>query len=96
MTEKHTPGPWIVENEMDNGDIAICNKSESEIIAFVCGDDKKAKLDARLIAAAPELLEALRRLVIDAKLTGLDRQAGWDSFFAQAREAIAKATGDAA
>ena len=46
--------------------------------------------DARLIAAAPELLEALLRVLRDVASDGRD---GWED---QARAAVAKATGEKA
>lgn len=45
--------------------------------------------NARLIAAAPELLEALKDLLYQAKLS--ENEGGWD--FEQATAAIAKAEG---
>ena len=58
METKHTPGPWIAERIM--GNYAI--HSESGVfrnIALV----PVGPSDARLIAAAPELLEAVNRLL---------------------------------
>lgn len=49
--------------------------------------------DARLIAAAPDPLEALRRLMQEAVLDGMEARAGWDCWINCAREAIAKAEG---
>lgn len=57
METKHTPGPWIAERIM--GNYAI--HSESGVfknIALV----PVGPTDARLIAAAPELLEALKKV----------------------------------
>lgn len=49
---KGTPGPWDYDTALD----AIFNKS----CLFIC--DVSDKENARLIAAAPELLEALQKL----------------------------------
>lgn len=66
---KHTPGPWVPLFIRDEQKISICNPETKE---FVCriknevsgrpiGEDDKA--NARLIAAAPELLESLKEVV---------------------------------
>lgn len=63
MTAKHTPGPWgIIIGEAgpvvfsgENGDLV------SRMGSFL-GDDE-AMANARLIAAAPDLLEALQMVV---------------------------------
>lgn len=66
---KHTPGPWIplkgifwsVENE---DGYRIASLVESENIGLPPNDDSQA--NANLIAAAPDLLEALVSLTEDA------------------------------
>ena len=65
---KHTPGPWYVPDQRDcivefvneetGYKIAIANCGESYVL-----DDAEMCANAALIAAAPELLEALRVLV---------------------------------
>ncbi|MFA6509963.1 MAG: hypothetical protein WCV62_05860 [Candidatus Peribacteraceae bacterium] len=65
----HTPGPWIVVDnvgefaidspvESNNGDesIEVCMISHQD-------EDPQVRANARLIAAAPELLEALKELI---------------------------------
>ena len=91
---KHTPGPWSVDHNINvmaaGGFVAFPGIS--------AGFDQKA--NARLIAAAPELLEALQALedyvcnnISNDYPTGIDT----DSIaFRQAHAAIAKATGGAA
>jgi hypothetical protein len=60
----HTPGPWRVDRSDDDPRI----RSERFGIALVTGglDDDEAQpvrqANARLLAAAPEMLEALKRL----------------------------------
>ena len=86
---KHTPGPWrtFIWNEFageavinhvivitDNKDIARFSRATDEVMA-----------NARLIAAAPELLAALQELVAVV---------GHDHLTAEARAAITKATGE--
>lgn len=92
---KHTNGPW----EVVRTDAGIIVRTESvkktragaSRYAAIGGFDRsdpeqlaEALANARLIAAAPELLDALRGLL---EQTGLD---GW--WAEKARDAIAKAT----
>ncbi len=53
MNAKHTPGPWRIEGQ------SICG---NDINGFICTWSGYAA-DARLIAAAPELIEALERIL---------------------------------
>lgn len=82
---KHTPGPWCaVEGTVfkDYGDKAYP-------VASVEGWGEDTDHNARLIAAAPDLLEALKRIV-DWDAAGL---ALTEDHAGQARAAIAKAEG---
>ena len=76
MEEKHTPGPWMVcsEKRFNNGAKLIVWTTKGPghgAVAHVApycpptsGPDLEQKeADARLIAAAPELLEALEKLL---------------------------------
>lgn len=56
MTAKHTPGPWRVSSEPGKSGAVITDK----ITICNCGYGADAEADARLIAKAPEMLEALR------------------------------------
>jgi hypothetical protein len=91
---KHTPGPWAVHpvrarvDAFNSGDaLPVCE------LLWPTDErtEEETEANAALIAAAPDLLEALQRLRNEAKLTGLDQQAGWDAWFAMADEALAKA-----
>ena len=67
-TARHTPGPWINNAtwELQNADRHICvdDGQWSRVIARVKHTDKDDALaNARLIAAAPDLLEALKELL---------------------------------
>lgn len=75
----HTPGPWA---HTDYGSIKDANNAT---VAEVLPGGRTA--DARLIAAAPDLLAALEEVV---SLSDRDH-AAWD----RARAAIAKAKGEA-
>lgn len=96
---KHTPGPWF----QGTGDHAYCvyekrvwlnpdgsrNGEKPNLVVVVSPDDAIAA--ARLIAAAPELLEALSRLVEIEDGPGM-AVIGWSEAMDAARAAIAKAT----
>jgi hypothetical protein len=64
----HTPGPWTLEyNEYAGYDMMsggwVVKSSTGWIVVMDCNkDDAKGKADALLIAAAPDLLAALRRV----------------------------------
>ena len=61
---KHTPGPWVIDWNMSRLDIfsadATTLVSTLRRSALSSKMDETAKANARLIAAAPDLLEALR------------------------------------
>lgn len=95
---EHTPGPWIyVGTDPNEGWDGYRIVGESRVgwgdIGTVTGpqSDPSAAADARLIAAAPELLEVLTVLV-GGHRTGGTRYVSGD-LIAQARAVIAKATG---
>ncbi len=58
MTNRHTPGPWKVVDKVETFEIEGPTR---EIIGTVVYDDScnARKCNARLIASAPEMLEAL-------------------------------------
>ena len=85
---KHTPGPWEVQ-ESGSGMLSstFITDPRGDIIASMMGPYRD-NYDARLIAAAPEMLEALE-LVVSTYEAG-----GWPSAtIVVAKAAIAKATG---
>jgi hypothetical protein len=99
MSTQHTPGPWYVGTEFnDQGrHIYAAQKVRHEdgdewhpLIACTDDDERLVNWQANavLIAAAPDLLEALQHLMV-AHGEQLDYA------FQQAQEAIAKATGAA-
>lgn len=100
MTD-HTPGPW--------GASGVHVRTETHTVAVAVGQTRKAPWDgpdasvdydqccanARLIAAAPDLLEALEEVLED--ITHEDHVPGdWSVqvVVRKAREAIAKAKGE--
>lgn len=91
MSGQHTPGPWVIE-EVTSFDFHDCyilgpfNGVYKDIIATVqCTDLPQCMADARLIAAAPDLLAALVLVVQRCGPLSEDGKI--------ARAAIAKATG---
>ena len=94
MTEaKHTPGPWT-QGWSQNGVDCVWLDGKTEP-AIGMGDDDDwidcgTEANARLIAAAPELLEALQAFT---DVYGVDDVKRWMTVRDNARAAIAKATG---
>jgi hypothetical protein len=89
MSTKHTPGPWEVRNEGSSRwiDIVQANTGEPWPLPFAACKHFDQEANARLIAAAPDLLEALVDLVAFYPLDSADANV------TSARAAIAKATG---
>lgn len=87
----HTPGPWSMRAtpESSNHDFAV-DIGRDYVGLFV-------EADARLIAAAPELLEALQDAIAAVKV--FHGPVAWDTYWNHSpeckrwRAAIAKATG---
>lgn len=97
---KHTPGPWSYEMRHDTNYAHItCDIRGGDNLRGYCGE-----ANARLIAASPELLEALQNMlgivedssgVYGYHLNG--ELSEWDEFADEinsARTAIAKALGE--
>lgn len=103
----HTPGPWRVDSSMCGYDLARVFTTNEFIVFTECDDDMKLS-DAHLIAAAPDLLAALKYFANlkhcknDSEQCSMDsgpccRTHGDNDFHADqieiARAAIAKAEG---
>lgn len=88
MSAKHTPGPWVFDTSNDGESVKASNGNY--IIEDVYHADyvSGSTADRRLIAAAPELLEALQDMVDYYGTASADVEA-----LTKARAAIAKATG---
>ena len=111
---KHTPGPWEVADHFDNeyGKVDFCeyqirgpagtNGLELQIATVISDRIPSHEANARLIAAAPELLIELRQAVIQMEMAAECIQEGrYDeallhasSLMRSKRAAIAKATGE--
>ena len=82
---KHTPGPWWYQEKSD-AYTHIIRAGESRYLgSFSQSDNPEVEANARLAAAAPDLLAALKRIDHDWDGEPEDMQ--------EAREAIAKAEG---
>jgi hypothetical protein len=94
MSGNHTTGPWHV-TEMKNGTLAIASKATRYALPLAYLEtalNYKVQDNARLIAAAPDMLEALILAEIAADPTATaDERAKAKSAI---RAAITKATGD--
>lgn len=95
MSAKHTPGPWTAQNDgrdiiniqHSNNDPGAISMTLAKVTARMTWRSQ-AEANARLIAAAPKLLEALKRF-LDAWEFDSDGNGAAE----QARAAIAKAIG---
>jgi hypothetical protein len=95
METKHTAGAWKVRS-FSTGSVG----TENKMVAIVYGDDPDCELDerqranARLISAAPELLEAVETLLdcfVNDPLGWMDSS---DIAIEKAYDAIHKAKGE--
>ena len=77
----HTPGPWKTEWRHGHRVLVEYEDGDQELIARVSGPES----NARLIAAAPEMLRILK---------GIEPSSGWSSqWFSAIQSVIAKAEG---
>lgn len=103
---KFTAGHWIASQKHSSkvGLPIVASphgRSIASVTFFGLGEnfknhDDESYANAHLIAAAPELYEALYRLVRDCEIAGLQEQAGFDCWINMANKALAKARGEAA
>jgi hypothetical protein len=59
----HTPGPWRVENRGWWPEVVVSDTPRREITSIEGRSESEVFANARLIAAAPELLAALNEMV---------------------------------
>lgn len=93
---KHTPGPWHAKGPDDFWDFNILHDGDSLAVAAVVSNMRpldEISANARLVAAAPELLAALQDCVavMELDLAGLRVI---QPELNQARAALAAARGD--
>jgi hypothetical protein len=109
MSAKHTPGPWELddENAVCAGGVYIAAVKQVPCVAIRSIDLVTWDANARLIAAAPDLLDACRAMVAwdaaENSAEPFDNDNGTGFYqrialcreaFDKARAAIAKATGE--
>ena len=82
---KHTPGPWRVVQDPTNLSLQVYGQTLALFECWRRSDEQTELANARLIAAAPDLLEALEFVIRGVPDT-------WEGV-QKARAAIAKATG---
>ena len=91
MQTKHTPGPWAYRDANNNTDaIIVFNPRKGHELAILRNGNEA---NARLIAAAPELLSVALALDDIAERIDHDPDSALGELVARARAAIAKATG---
>jgi len=100
---KGTPGPWTVEADSSNV-ISISDTNENEVASIIADNENDLLTElewdnARLIAAAPDLLTALQELVHlhtceqEGLSSGQPSPADWLKAIDQASDAIIKSSG---
>lgn len=92
MSGKHTRGPWKWQAEDEclvGPDQIVMRQDDEGRKSFADYPDGTTQANARLIAAAPDLLEALEMWLSAADIHS------FDDAKAKARAAIAKARGEA-
>src|SRR5690625_4116976 len=106
---KHTPGPWVYSRSFHPGlsdyinihqaDGAPYTSESSDVatVSTVACRRETAEANARLIAAAPELLGVVEALVVQLSLAGCDAVEDsnnpLEALHWRAREAVGKTTG---
>ena len=86
----HAPGEWFIDRNHSGKIIGVASPSRKHDLDFVCGFSSPTnEADARLIAAAPDMLEALKGLVAWSKRSNGTSRDVVD----RAKEVIEKATG---
>jgi hypothetical protein len=92
----HTPAPWTVSELDAGGEVSeyyiLIEPNVAVIERKVAGKDQHDMADARLIASAPDLLEACQWCIALCEEIGATET----NAYASARAAIAKATGETA
>ena len=100
MKTKHTPGPWVARKVRglgypgQSGYAIDFNEDQEQVVDYVYEE-----ADARLIASAPELLEALEDLKREVILSDVPSHyidSHFKPWIDKARAAIKKATGEEA
>jgi len=88
---KHTPGKWTTKIRQPGTMLTVENETGEYVCSLLGGDEHKQE-NARLIAAAPAMLEALRAV---AALANGQGRANLMEVAGQAQQIIAQAEGGA-
>lgn len=99
MKTQYTPGPWTINTVEadDEGDLCIMVWGDTQAVCAVIVDDDEgwdrdtAEANARLIAASPMLLDALKKIVAWQECFSLADGEADLPIISQARAAIAQA-----
>lgn len=95
---QHTPGPWSLDASWEKNEITAGKFHIAEVGESVRFSEPEARANARLISAAPELLEALKALLAhegEIEYSGIGTESDSDALEEAkkaAKAAIAKAT----
>ena len=92
---RHTPGPWQIVDDVPSSAIGYRAILDAEGF-IVANPSPMGDANARLIAAAPELLAALQDMAGAYQRHFDVMPVAWQTYDDIARAAIAKATGGAA
>lgn len=84
---KHTPVPWRVVQDPTNLSLQVYGQTLALFECWRRSDEQTELANARLVAAAPDLLEALKEVFADHDAAN---RLSWND---RAAAAIAKATG---
>lgn len=98
MENKFTPGPW--ENRKNkifvpgsyNKIAIVCVQQNFDHQRWKAVEDIEAEANAKLIAAAPDMLGSLIECLEGVKELNGEYQGGWDAIIEKAESAIKKAT----
>lgn len=93
MENKHTPGEWRTSYTRD-GKAILINKGRVAEVYSDDIDEDEAEANARLIAAAPDLLGALEAVKFILRITPeINKQKAFINLISDIDTAIAKARG---
>ena len=89
---KHTPGPWLAkESSSSRKQLIVCPRGQIAEIGFVSIPVSEWEANARLIAAAPDLLAALERMLARFQVITPDGYSDPGGDISAARIAVARA-----
>lgn len=94
---QHTPGPWEMAPEPHSDTkwyVTGDGVGPNELVAIVKSAPERLQANARLIAAAPELLDALTECLPDLEHYAATHGPGPDRRLAKAKAALHKARGE--